>query len=134
MARLEGTVHNQPIATMIVTAFDAFALSAKARLDLDIKVQLIGGGTGCSFANGKMTTLPPSVRFRCATTISIMDKDAAPGLEEAHAQDMPIWTIEQAARVWRFAANQGGAGKDPAKLPLVVEGWAGAGIRNHPKD
>lgn len=111
MARLEGTVHNPPTAAKIVTAFDAFALSAKARLDLDIKAQLIGGGTGCSFANGKMMTLPPSVRFRFATTISIMDKDVARGLEEARAQEMPIWTIEQAARVWRFAANQGGGGR-----------------------
>jgi 3-hydroxyisobutyrate dehydrogenase len=63
-----------------------------------------------------------------------MDKDVALGLEEARAQDVPMWAIEQAARVWRFAASQAAAGQDLSELARLMEGWAGAEIRSRRED
>ena len=41
----------------------------------------------------------------------------------------PMWGIEQAARVWRFATTQGMAEDDISELARLMERWAGAEIR-----
>lgn len=132
MARLEGKVNNQPIAASIVAAFEAFALGAKAGLEPDTMVQLVNAGTGRSFANSEI--MPALLSSRFGATISMMDKDVALGLEEARAQNMPMWTIEQAGRVRRFAASQRAAGQDLSELARLTERWAGDDIRSRPED
>ena len=133
MGRLEGKINNPPITADIGTAFDAFALGAKARLDSDTMVQLVHSDTGRSFTNGEMMPLLLSSRFGFGATIPIMDKDVALGRKEARAQNKPMRTIVQAAQVWRFVASQGEAVKGLSELALLIEVWAGTGIRNRPK-
>lgn len=134
MGRLEGKLNNPPIDANIGTAFDTFALGAQARLESDTMVQLVNSDTGRSFANGETMPVLLSGRSGFGATISIMDKDVAPGLEEARAQKMPMQTKEHAAQVWRFGASKGVAGKDLSEMSLLIEGWADAGIRNRSKD
>ena len=69
-------------------------------------------------------------KLRFGATIAVVDKDVGLGLDEAKAFDVPMWGIEQAARLWRFAASQGKGGEDLAELVRIVEGWAGAEIRS----
>jgi 3-hydroxyisobutyrate dehydrogenase len=59
-----------------------------------------------------------------------VDKDVTLGLAEAAALDVPMWGLEQAARVWRFAASQGAGGEDITALARIMERWAGAELRS----
>lgn len=132
-AQVMKLVNNLLVAANIVTAFEAFALGAKAGLDPDTMVQLVNAGTGRSFASSEIMPVVLSGRFGFGATIAIMDKDVALGLEEARAQDVPMWAIEQAARVWRFATSQGAGAQDLSELARLMEGWAGTEIRSRPK-
>jgi hypothetical protein len=71
-----------------------------------------------------------SGRFAFGATIAVLDKDVSLGLAEAAALDVPMWGLEQAARLWRFAASQGHGGEDLTSLARIIEGWAGAAIRS----
>jgi 3-hydroxyisobutyrate dehydrogenase len=75
-----------------------------------------------------------SGKLRFGASIAVLDKDVGLGLEEAKAYDVPMWGIEQAARLWRFAASQGKGGEDLAELVRIMEGWAGAEIRSRKQD
>ncbi len=122
-------VNNLLIAANMVSAFEALSLGAKAGLDPDTMVEAVNAGTGRSFVTSDMMPAVLSRRFGFGAAISVVDKDVALGLEEARAQEVPMWGIEQAARVWRFAATQGMAKDDISELARLMERWAGAEIR-----
>ena len=122
-------VNNLLIAANMVSAFEALSLGAKAGLDPDTMVEVVNAGTGRSFVTSDMMPAVLSRRFGFGAAISVVDKDVALGLEEARAQEVPMWGIEQAARVWRFAATQGMAKDDISELARLMERWAGAEIR-----
>ena len=64
----------------------------------------------------------------------MLDKDARLGLAEATALNVPMWTVEQAARVWRFAMIQGAGNQDVTAIARVMEGWAGVEVRRKVKE
>lgn len=123
-------VNNLLIAANMVSAFEALAMGAKAGLDPDTMVDVVNAGTGRSFVSTDILPAVLSRRFAFGATIAVVDKDVSLGLEEARALDVPMWGIEQAARVWRFAASQGAAGDDISELARFMERWAGAEIRS----
>jgi hypothetical protein len=43
---------------------------------------------------------------------------------------VPMWTLEQAARVWRFAISQGRQSDDVTALIRMMEGWSGVEVRS----
>jgi len=122
-------VNNLLIAANMVSAFEALAMGAKAGLDPDTMVDVVNAGTGRSFVTSDMMPAVLSRRFGFGAAISVVDKDVHLGLEEARALGVPMWGVEQAARVWRFAATQGMAQDDISELARLMEGWAGAEIR-----
>ncbi|MBK1658335.1 NAD(P)-dependent oxidoreductase [Paracraurococcus ruber] len=123
-------VNNLIFAANAVAAFEGFALGAKAGLDPDTMVAMVNAGTGRNFATEAIMPKVLSGAFGFGAAIAVVDKDVTLGLEEGRAQDVPMWAIEQAARVWRFAAGQGHGGEDIAELARIMEGWAGAQIRS----
>jgi 3-hydroxyisobutyrate dehydrogenase-like beta-hydroxyacid dehydrogenase len=123
-------VNNLLIAANMVNAFEALAMGAKAGLDPDTMAEVVNAGTGRSFVTSDILPVVLSRRFGFGAAVAVVDKDVALGLEEARAQEVPMWGIEQAARVWRFAASQGMAGDDIAELARLMERWAGAEIRS----
>jgi 3-hydroxyisobutyrate dehydrogenase-like beta-hydroxyacid dehydrogenase len=123
-------VNNLLFAANTANAFEAFALGAKAGLDPDTMVEMVNAGTGRSFASSDVMPSILSGKLRFGATIAVLDKDVGLGLDEAKAYDVPMWGIEQAARLWRFAASQGKGAEDLAELVRIVEGWAGAEIRS----
>ncbi|MFZ4407894.1 MAG: NAD(P)-dependent oxidoreductase [Paracraurococcus sp.] len=123
-------VNNLLFAANTANAFEAFALGAKAGLDPDTMVEMVNAGTGRSFASSDVMPAILSGKLRFGATIAVLDKDVGLGLDEAKAFDVPMWGIEQAARLWRFAASQGNGNADLAELVRIVEGWAGAEIRS----
>jgi 3-hydroxyisobutyrate dehydrogenase-like beta-hydroxyacid dehydrogenase len=122
-------VNNLLIAANMVSAFEALSLGAKAGLDPDTMVEVVNAGTGRSFVTSDMMPAVLSRRFGFGAAISVVDKDVTLGLEEARAQGVPMWGIEQAARVWRFAVTQGMAKDDISELARLMERWAGAELR-----
>jgi 3-hydroxyisobutyrate dehydrogenase len=123
-------VNNLIFAANVVSAFEGFSLGAKAGLDPDTMVQVVNAGTGRSFAADAIMPRVLSGAFGFGATIDVVDKDVALGLEEARSLGVPMWGIEQAARLWRFAASQGAGGDDISELVRIMEGWAGAEIRS----
>ncbi len=128
-AQVMKLVNNLLVATHIVTTLEAFALGAKAGLDVATMAALVNAGTGRSFASSDVMPAVLSGRFDFGATIAVLDKDVALGVEEAQELGVPMWVIEQASRVWRFAASHGAAGRDMTEIARLIEGWAGTEIR-----
>lgn len=130
LAQVMKLVNNLLFAANAANALEAFALGAKAGLDPDTMVEMVNAGTGRSFASSDVMPTVLSGARRFGATIAVLDKDVALGLEEGRSLDVPMWGIEQAARLWRFAASQGRGGDDITELASILEGWAGAEIRS----
>jgi 3-hydroxyisobutyrate dehydrogenase len=122
-------VNNLVVAANMVSTFEAMTMGAKAGLDADAMAAVINTGTGRSFVTSDVLPRVLSRRFGFGATVAVMDKDMSLGLEEARALGVPMWAVEQAARVWRFAASHGQAGDDISELAKLLEHWAGAELR-----
>ena len=122
-------MNNLIFAANVTSAFEAFALGAKAGLDPEVMVEMANAGTGHSMVTDQVMGQVLSGRFAFGATIAVLDKDVTLGLAEAAALDVPMWGLEQAARLWRFAASQGHGGEDLTTLARIIEGWAEAEIR-----
>ena len=131
-AQVMKLVNNVLVATHIVTTLEAFAMGAKAGLDPAMIADLVNAGTGRSYVSTDVMDQVLSGRFAFGATVSVLDKDIALGVQTASELGVPMWTIEQAARVWRFAASHGQAGEDMTALAKLIEGWAGTEIRSRP--
>jgi 3-hydroxyisobutyrate dehydrogenase-like beta-hydroxyacid dehydrogenase len=131
-AQVMKLVNNVLVATHIVTTLEAFAMGAKAGLDPAMMADLVNAGTGRSYVSTDVMGEVLSGRFAFGASVSVLDKDIALGVQTASDLGVPMWTIEQAARVWRFAASHGQAGEDMTALAKLIEGWAGAEIRSRP--
>jgi 3-hydroxyisobutyrate dehydrogenase len=128
-AQVMKLVNNLLFAANLAAACEAFAMGAKAGLDPDAMVAMVNAGTGRSLATERVLEEVLSGRFAYGATLAVMDKDARLGLAEAAALEVPMWTLEQAARVWRLAAIQRGGDEDLTAVARVTEGRAGAEIR-----
>jgi 3-hydroxyisobutyrate dehydrogenase len=128
-AQVMKLVNNLVFAANMVASFEALAMGAKAGLDPETMLAMLNAGTGRSMVTERVAEEVLTRRFGFGAAIAVVDKDVTLGLAEAAALDVPMWAIEQAARVWRFAAGHGMAGEDISALARLMEGWAGAEIR-----
>lgn len=129
-AQVMKLVNNLLFAANLATACEAFAMGAKAGLDADAMLAMVNAGTGRSMVTEQVMQQVLSGRFAFGAALSILDKDMTHGLEEAAALGVPMWVLEQAARLWRFAATQGDPKADITTLAKLLEGWGGAPIRS----
>ncbi|MCA3155874.1 MAG: NAD(P)-dependent oxidoreductase [Burkholderiales bacterium] len=130
--QLMKLVNNMLVAANMVTAFEAFAMGAKGGLDADLMVDVVNAGTGRSYVSEQVMECILSRRFGYGATIDVLDKDVSLGLEEAKRLNVPMWGLEQASRLWRFAASQGAGTRDMSELATFMEAWAGAEICGKP--
>jgi 3-hydroxyisobutyrate dehydrogenase len=128
-AQVMKLVNNLLFAANLIAAIEGFAMGAKAGLDADTMLAMVNAGTGRSMATERVLEEIISGRFAFGAAITVLDKDVRLGLAEATALDVPMWTLEQAARVWRFAASQGAGAQDLSTVARFMEDWAGADIR-----
>jgi 3-hydroxyisobutyrate dehydrogenase len=131
MAQVMKLVNNLLIATNMAAAFEALVMGAKAGLDADLMVDVLNASTGRSLVTTDIVPkaiLPGTFDF--GATTAIMSKDAELGVAEARALGVPIWTIEQAARLWRLGVLQGMGPDDMTGLIKLLEGWSGAQVRS----
>ncbi len=127
-------VNNMLAAANIATLCEALTLGAKAGLDPDRMAEVVNASTGRSMVSEAMLPCMLSGRFDFGATVAIMEKDVALGLAEATRLGVPMWTLEQSARVWRFATTQGMAGEDITALVRLMEGWTGTSVRGAAAD
>ncbi|SDE04191.1 NAD(P)-dependent oxidoreductase [Belnapia rosea] len=128
-AQVMKLVNNMVFAATMVATLEGLSMGAKAGLDGDTMLAMLNAGTGRSMVSERVVEEVLSRRFGFGAAIAVVDKDVQLGLAEASALGVPMWGIEQAARVWRFATSQGMGGEDIAALARLMEGWAGAEIR-----
>jgi 3-hydroxyisobutyrate dehydrogenase-like beta-hydroxyacid dehydrogenase len=128
-AQVMKLVNNLLFASNLVAACEGFAMGAKAGLDPDAMLAMVNAGTGRSVATERVLEEVVSGRFAFGAALSVLDKDVTLGLAEAAALNVPMWALEQAARVWRFAATQGAGAEDLTTVARFMERWAGAEIR-----
>ena len=128
-AQVMKLVNNLLFASNLVAACEGFAMGAKAGLDPDAMLAMVNAGTGRSVATERVLEEVLSGRFAFGAALSVLDKDVTLGLAEAAALNVPMWALEQAARVWRFAATQGAGADDLTTIARFMERWAGAEIR-----
>lgn len=133
-AQVMKLVNNLLLAANLVTACEGFAMGAKAGIDPDAMLAMVNAGTGRSMVTEQMMEQVLSGRFAFGGALALLDKDARLGLAEATALNVPMWTIEQAARVWRFAIIQGAGAEDVTAIARVIESWAGVQIRRKTKE
>ena len=131
MAQVMKLVNNLLIATNMAAAFEGLVMGAKAGLDAGLMVDVLNASTGRSLVTTDIVPraiLPGTFDF--GATTAIMSKDAELGVAEARALGVPIWTIEQAARLWRMGVLQGMGADDMTVLIKLLEGWSGAEVRS----
>lgn len=129
LAQVMKLVNNLLFAASLTTACEAFAMGAKAGIDADVMLRMVNAGTGRSMVTEKVMEEVLSGRFAFGAALSILDKDVGLGIAEATALGVPMWTLEQMARVWRLAAVQGHGAEDLTVVARMMEGWTGAPIR-----
>jgi 3-hydroxyisobutyrate dehydrogenase-like beta-hydroxyacid dehydrogenase len=95
---------------------------------------MVNAGTGRSMVTEQMMEQVLSGRFAFGGALALLDKDARLGLAEAAALNVPMWTLEQAARVWCFAMIQGAGNEDVTAIARVMEAWAGVEVRRRAKE
>ena len=115
-------VNNLVLANTMAGTFEALVLGAKAGLMNEV--------LNASIGSSRVTTdiiprnvLPAGFDFGAAT--SIVAKDVALGVAEAQALGVPMWTLEQAARLWQFAVALGHGTSDITTLLPLMADWAG---------
>ena len=126
-------VNNLVVAANMASTFEALVLGAKAGLDPSTMVDVLNASTGRSLVTTDIVPraiLPGSFDF--GATIAVMDKDVTLGLAEAASLAVPMWTLEQAARLWHFAVTQGRKSDDMTTMIQMLEDWAGAKVRSRP--
>lgn len=128
-AQVMKLVNNLLFSANLAAAIEGFAMGAKAGLDPDAMLAMINAGTGRSVPTERVMEEVVSGRFAFGAALSVIDKDMTLGLEEAASLGVPMWTIEQAARLWRLAALQGMGKSDLSTLARLVEAWSGTEIR-----
>jgi len=132
-AQVMKLVNNLMFASNLVAACEGLAMGAKAGLDPDAMLAMVNAGTGRSVATERVLEEVVSGRFAFGAALSVLDKDVTLGLAEAATLGVPMWALEQAARVWRFAVTQGAGAEDVTAIARFMERWAGAEIRRPPK-
>jgi 3-hydroxyisobutyrate dehydrogenase-like beta-hydroxyacid dehydrogenase len=133
-AQVMKLVNNLLLAANLVTASEGFVMGAKAGIDPDAMLAMVNAGTGRSLVTEQMMEQVVSGRFAFGGALALLDKDARLGLAEATALNVPMWTLEQAARVWRFAMTQGHGDQDVTAIARVMESWAGVEVRRKAKE
>ena len=129
-AQVMKLVNNLLFAANIVTAFEAFAMGAKAGLDPDVMLRHGQCRHRPQLRQNEVMqeVLSRPLRLRRQRCRS-WTRTCASASRRRHALGVPMWAMEQAARVWRFAALQGAGADDLTALARFVEGWAGTEVR-----
>jgi 3-hydroxyisobutyrate dehydrogenase-like beta-hydroxyacid dehydrogenase len=121
--------NNLMSATAMAIASEAIVMGVKAGLDPRTMVDVINAGSGRNSATQDkfpQAVLPRRFDFGFAT--GLMVKDIKLALDEAEAQEVPMWVGSAVRQLWQFASQSLGSNSDITELVKCLEGWAGVEV------
>ncbi len=121
--------NNLMSATAMAIASEAIVMGVKAGLDPHTMVDVINAGSGRNSATQDkfpQAVLPRRFDFGFAT--GLMVKDVKLALDEAEAQEVPMWVGSAVRQLWQFASQSLGPGSDITELVKCLEEWAGVEV------
>jgi 3-hydroxyisobutyrate dehydrogenase-like beta-hydroxyacid dehydrogenase len=116
-------------ATAMAVTSEAIVMGVKAGLDPRIMVEVINAGSGRNSAT--QDKFPNAVlprRFDFGFTTGLMVKDVKLCLEEAEAQQVPMWVGSAVRQLWQYASQTLGPQSDITELVKCIEHWAGVEV------
>ena len=116
-------------ATAMAVASEAIVMGVKAGLDPRIMVEVINAGSGRNSAT--QDKFPNAVlprRFDFGFITGLMVKDVKLCLEEAEAQQVPMWVGSAVRQLWQYASQTLGPQSDMTELVKCIEQWAGVEV------
>jgi 3-hydroxyisobutyrate dehydrogenase-like beta-hydroxyacid dehydrogenase len=101
-------------------------MGVKAGLDPRTMIEVINAGSGRNSATQDkfpQAVLPRRFDFGFAT--GLMCKDLKLCLEEAEAQQVPMWVGSAVRQLWQYASSALGPDSDMTEIVKCIEDWAG---------
>lgn len=116
-------------ATAMAITSEAVVMGVKAGLDPRTMIEVINAGSGRNTATE--TKFPNAViprRFDFGFATGLMYKDVKLCLEEAEAQQVPMWVGSAVRQLWQYASQHLGPDSDFTEIAKCIEEWAGTEV------
>ncbi len=116
-------------ATAMAVTSEALVMGVKAGLDPRVMVDVINAGSGRNSAT--QDKIPRAVlprRFDFGFATGLMVKDVKLCLDEAEAQQVPMWVGSAVRQLWQYASNTLGPQSDITEIVKCIEQWAGTEV------
>jgi 3-hydroxyisobutyrate dehydrogenase-like beta-hydroxyacid dehydrogenase len=113
-------------ATAMAITSEAVVMGVKAGLDPRTMIDVINAGSGRNTASE--SKFPQAViprRFDFGFATGLMYKDVKLCLEEAEAQQVPMWVGNAVRQLWQYANQHLGPESDFTEITKCIEEWAG---------
>ena len=113
-------------ATAMAVTSEAIVMGVKAGLDPRVMVDVINAGSGRNSAT--QDKIPRAVlprRFDFGFSTGLMVKDVKLCLDEAEAQQVPMWVGSAVRQLWQYANQTLGPDSDMTEIIKCIEEWAG---------
>jgi 3-hydroxyisobutyrate dehydrogenase-like beta-hydroxyacid dehydrogenase len=112
-------------ATAMAITSEAMVMGVKAGLDPRTMVDVINAGSGRNTATqDKFPRVVLPRRFDFGFTTGLMYKDVRLCLEEAEAQQVPMWVGSAVRQLWQYANQSLGPQSDITEIVKCIEQWA----------
>jgi 3-hydroxyisobutyrate dehydrogenase-like beta-hydroxyacid dehydrogenase len=112
-------------ATAMAITSEAMVMGVKAGLDPRTMVDVINAGSGRNTATqDKFPRVVLPRRFDFGFTTGLMYKDVKLCLEEAEAQQVPMWVGSAVRQLWQYANQSLGPQSDITEIVKCIEQWA----------
>jgi 3-hydroxyisobutyrate dehydrogenase-like beta-hydroxyacid dehydrogenase len=113
-------------ATAMAISSEAIVMGVKAGLDPRTMVEVINAGSGRNTATeSKFPNAVIPRRFDFGFATGLMLKDVKLCLDEAEAQQVPMWVGSAVRQLWQYANAELGPDSDFTEIVKCIEAWAG---------
>jgi len=131
MGQVMKLANNLISATTMAISSEAIVMGVKAGLDPAVMVDVINAGSGRNASTQDKfprAILPRTFDFGFAT--GLMYKDVRLCLEEAEAQQVPMWVGSAVRQLWQFVNADRGPTSDFTTIVQCIEKWAGVEVKS----
>ena len=129
MGQVMKLANNLLAATAMAITSEAVVMGVKAGLDPRTMLEVINAGSGRNTATE--TKFPDAVvprKFDFGFATGLMYKDVKLCLEEAEAQQVPMWVGSAVRQLWQYASGKLGPDADFTRIVECIEDWAGVEV------
>jgi len=130
MGQTMKLANNLISATAMAISCEAVVMGVKAGLDPQVMIDVINSGSGRNTATSDKfprAILPRTFDYGFAT--GLMYKDVKLCLDEAEAQQVPMFVGSAVRQLWQLANSERGPGSDFTEIIQCIEDWAGVQVK-----